>query len=92
MDNTDKAEQVLPQWELKKENVAPARKGVRSISSLDEQLKAREGLRGLTVNEDLKLKEERKGEATVQWSANEVKVVRVEALRPISSRVTVFPL
>ena len=60
MDNTDKAEQVLPQWELKKENVAPARKGVRSISSLDEQLKAREGLRGLTVNEDLKLKEERK--------------------------------
>ena len=41
------AAEEAPQWEMKKENVAPMRKGVRDVAALNRRLQAQEGLRGL---------------------------------------------
>ena len=40
------ASEDAPQWELKKENVAPMRKGVKDVAALNMSLRAQEGLGG----------------------------------------------
>lgn len=54
------AEQEAPQWEQKKENVAPVRKGIRDVAALNVELQTREGLMGLKRNESEAKKEERR--------------------------------
>ena len=51
---------AAPQWELKKENVAPVKKGVRDVGALNAALRAREGLRSLPGKEEEARKEERR--------------------------------
>ena len=53
---------AAPQWELKKENVAPVKKGVRDVGALNAALRAREGLRSLPGKEEEARKEERRYE------------------------------
>ena len=54
------ASEDAPQWELKKENVAPVKKGVRDVGALNAALRAREGLRSLPGKEEEARKEERR--------------------------------
>ena len=52
--------QVTPQWEQKKENVAPVKRGVRDVEALNVELKTREGLMSLKRNENDAQREERR--------------------------------